>query len=402
MKISLLYLPSVGTPREMESGIMPPKQSHIYQRMLDDLEAQVQLADELGYDTVFWTEHHFQVEGMECPTNPLLMALYFGLKTTRIRQGTAGNQLVNWNPVRLAEDAAMVDHMLRGRLSVGFARGFMTREVNTLAQQLHVSIASPTAQDIDRANREAFIECYEVVKKAWTRDTFEHQGKYWKIPAPGSTWPVHMRGWGQGVGEDGTVQQIGIIPAPYQRPHPPLFVAFSLSPETITWAAREGITPIFANANVPQLTKLMTLYQETAREAGHDLRFGEHCALALNTLIAPTDAEAEAIARAGHGWMWGNFYGSFGFYEGLRTADDPPGQPVIPTYERLQAAGGEILVGSPATVAARLRPVIDALNLEHLVLITPNELTPHAHILRSLRLFQEEIAPKLGVSVSVT
>ena len=123
MKFSLFYLPTVGTRQEIESGTLPGQNREIYQRFLHDLTEQAQLADELGFESIMFTEHHFHIEGFETSTNPLLLGMFLGMQTKRIRVGQAGLLLVTHNPIRLAEDIAMVDHFLKGRLDVGFARG---------------------------------------------------------------------------------------------------------------------------------------------------------------------------------------------------------------------------------------------------------------------------------------
>ena len=84
MKASLFYLPTVGNRREIEAGLagMRPE---LYQRMLRDISEQVRLADDLGYDSVSFTEHHFHIEGFEVSNNPVLLDLYFAMQTKRIR-----------------------------------------------------------------------------------------------------------------------------------------------------------------------------------------------------------------------------------------------------------------------------------------------------------------------------
>src|SRR5205085_2665718 len=95
-----------------------------YQRMLKELTEQIKLGDELGYDSVSFTEHHFHIEGFELSNNPVLLDLYFAMQTKRIRVGQLGIVLPASNPIRVAEDIAMLDHMTSGRANAGFARGY--------------------------------------------------------------------------------------------------------------------------------------------------------------------------------------------------------------------------------------------------------------------------------------
>src|ERR1700742_810854 len=89
MKASLFYLPSIGNRAEIESG-MAAMRPELYQRMLAELSEQIKLADELGYDSVSFTEHHFHIEGFEVSQNPVLLDLYFAMQTKRIRVGQLG------------------------------------------------------------------------------------------------------------------------------------------------------------------------------------------------------------------------------------------------------------------------------------------------------------------------
>src|SRR3982075_1487004 len=114
MKASLFYLPSIGSRAEIEAG-MAATRPELYQRMLKELTEQIKLGDALGYDSVSFTEHHFHIEGFELSNNPVLLDLYFAMQTKRIRVGQLGIVLPASNPIRVAEDIAMLDHITGGR-----------------------------------------------------------------------------------------------------------------------------------------------------------------------------------------------------------------------------------------------------------------------------------------------
>ena len=109
----------------------------LYQRMLAELGEQAVLADQLGYDSISFTEHHFHVEGFELSNNPVMLDLFVGMQTRQIRVGQLGIVLPTHNPIRVAGDIAMLDHMSGGRACAGFARGYQRRWVDTMAQQNH-------------------------------------------------------------------------------------------------------------------------------------------------------------------------------------------------------------------------------------------------------------------------
>jgi alkanesulfonate monooxygenase SsuD/methylene tetrahydromethanopterin reductase-like flavin-dependent oxidoreductase (luciferase family) len=163
MKVSLFYLPTVGNRAQIEQG-MAGLRGELYDQMLADVTAQAQLADALGYDSISFTEHHFHAEGFELSNNPVMLDLYIGMQTKRLRVGQLGVVLPASNPIRVAEDIAMLDHMTGGRANAGFARGYQRRWVDIMAQQTHrIHGAQPHQHDaIDDANRAAFEECYRI------------------------------------------------------------------------------------------------------------------------------------------------------------------------------------------------------------------------------------------------
>ena len=175
MKVSLFYLPSVGSrPRSSRDGGL---RGDLYQRMLFELKEQAQAADELGYDSISFTEHHFHVEGFELSNNPVLLDLYIAMQTKRIRVGQLGIVLPAQNPIRVAEDIAMLDHMTGGRANAGFARLPAPLGRHHGAADCTASTARmPHQHDaIDAANRAAFEEHFRIIKKAWTEDMLSYQ-----------------------------------------------------------------------------------------------------------------------------------------------------------------------------------------------------------------------------------
>ncbi|HTO54211.1 MAG TPA: LLM class flavin-dependent oxidoreductase, partial [Myxococcota bacterium] len=212
MKVSLFYLPTVGTRAEIEAGKVGLS-GPAYGRMLRDLSEQAKLGDDLGYDSISFTEHHFHVEGFELSNNPVLLDLFVGMQTKRIRVGQLGIVLPSQNPLRVAEDIAMLDHMTGGRANAGFARGYQRRWVDIMAQQTHgIHGALPHQHDaIDEANRLAFEESFQIVKRAWTEDFLEVEGKFWRVPAGPTPWTLEATArYGGGV-RDGVVRAVSVV-----------------------------------------------------------------------------------------------------------------------------------------------------------------------------------------------
>jgi alkanesulfonate monooxygenase SsuD/methylene tetrahydromethanopterin reductase-like flavin-dependent oxidoreductase (luciferase family) len=140
MEVGAFYLPSVGRKDEIEKG-MAGKRTDLYQRMLAELTEQIVYLDGQAYYGCGTTEHHFHIEGEEVSTNPVMLNVYFGSRTKKMKFGQLGNVLPSQNPVNLAENIAMCSQMLQGRVFAGFARGYQPRWVNVLGQQVGLGSA---------------------------------------------------------------------------------------------------------------------------------------------------------------------------------------------------------------------------------------------------------------------
>ena len=99
-----------------------------YNVLLDEVRDIGVHCDEHGWDSIWFTEHHLNHEGMDACPNPLLMGADLAARTKQIRLGQAANIIPFWNPIRVAEDIAILDHMSEGRLDVGLGRGVYGRE----------------------------------------------------------------------------------------------------------------------------------------------------------------------------------------------------------------------------------------------------------------------------------
>src|SRR3954469_19386867 len=348
MKASLFYLPSIASRAEIEQG-MAGMNPHFYQRMLKELTEQIKLGDELGYDSVSFTEHHFHIEGFELSNNPVLLDLYFAMQTKRIRVGQLGIVLPASNPIRVAEDIAMLDHMTGGRANAGFARGYQRRLFDVMAQQTHgIHGALPNQHDeIDNANRLAFEENFRIVKKCWTEEMLTFDGKFWKVPAGPTPWTLDTtaRG-GRGV-ENGILKSVGVIPKPLQKPHPPLFQPFASSESTIRWCAKEGVTPILPAMHDQHADKLFDVYAEVSGKPR-----GSGMGLLRDVIITDTDAEAIKLWEDSGVFSGRAWFEPFGFRKGI--ADPKTG-----TYPSLEESIelGYALVGTVDTVTRNLERI---------------------------------------------
>ena len=137
--VILQVYPALGDEEEMRKRRPIGRDNEAYQRMLDGLVELCQAADDLGYWGITHVEHHMHSEGMEISPAPLLLNVHLGSYTKRLRHGQLGLVLPAHDPIRLAEEIAIADHMLKGRLFVGMARGYQARWQNILCQRFGVT-----------------------------------------------------------------------------------------------------------------------------------------------------------------------------------------------------------------------------------------------------------------------
>ena len=227
-----------------------------------------------GYDEFWMAEHHFQPEGYECIPNLIMLGLYLACHTERLKYGCGFNITPMWHPLRLAEDFAMADILSGGRIIFGVGRGYHSREVETFGSPMF---------DGD-ANRELFEEQVEVMVKAFTEESFSHQGKHYQIPAK-----VPYRGY--------TLEKLSLVPRPRQNPVDIWQPLVSGNPKGVDFMARIGIKAVVANTPEPMLEERLTMYQQAAARYGRELALGEDIALGYRFFIAKNREQAIAEAR---------------------------------------------------------------------------------------------------------
>src|ERR1700729_2520276 len=385
MKASIFCLPSVGSRAEIEAGMAAPR-PELYQRMLKELTELVNLAGGLCFDLVSFTEHHFHIEGFELSNNPVLLALYFARQTKRTRVGQLGIVFPAANPIRVAEDIAMLDHMTGGRANAGFARGYQRRWVDIMAQQSHgISGALPHQHDaIDAANRAAFEENFQIIKKAWTEEMLTFDGQFWKVPAGETPWTLDTTAkYGKGV-ENGILRSVGVVPKPLQKPHPPVFLPFASSENSIRWAAKEGVTAILPSMLPVYENHLYNVYAEVS---GKPRTHGT--GLLRDVIIADTDEEAMALWRDSGQFSGRAWFEPFGFRRGMQ--DPKTGK--FPTSEEVIAMG-YAYVGTVDTVLRAMETQQKRQPVDWVFCYTYNSLVPHPILMKSIETFWTKVMPR--------
>ncbi|MGH9761787.1 MAG: LLM class flavin-dependent oxidoreductase, partial [Blastocatellia bacterium] len=321
-------------------------------------------------------EHHLQIEGFEETNHPGMSSLFIGLNSKRLKANTLGYVLPTHNPVRVAEEIATLDHILQGRLNVGFTRGYQARWFQNYAA---VPGAHATTPDLakrrdeqDRINREIFEESVRIVKTAWTNEVFSYTGKYWTFPPKDLVQPhsAYLK-FGKGVDPDGHVRKIGIAPRPYQKPHPKLYGAFAHSMRTIRFWAREGGKPIVLANNLEFCRGLWDGYKEEADKAGRVV--AQEDIAAWGGIISIDRSRQRAMEKLEeHWWVWDNWFLPF------------------------DQARPMAIVGTPDEVSRQIETAYDQLRFNEVHLQIGQGYLEKNEVIDELELFANKVMPRFG------
>ena len=317
----------------------------------DESLAQMTAAEELGFDSVWLAEIHFQ-KGRSVLSSPLVIATAIAARTRRVRIGIAVQILPLAHPLHLAEDVATVDHLSKGRLDFGVGRSGLPEHY----EGFNVSHSE---------SRERFNETLEILVKAWTEERFTHEGKYFQY------------------------RNVCVTPKPFQKPHPPLRVA-ATTQETYAIVGRMGMPIFIAVRTTPisDLERFIGGYHEAWREAGHPGR-GE-VSLIVPVYLTEDGRQAREEARAS----------TMHFFRSIAEAlsRGPRGEEAARlgrmTYPEILE---ELVVyGSPDAVTKRLLELRESLGYSSLsVWMNVGGRIPHERVLGSMRLFAERVVPRL-------
>lgn len=218
-----------------------------------------QRAEDLGFDSAWISEHHFTRYGGILPRPQVLLGA-MAARTKRIRLGTSVSLIPFDNPIRVAEDFALVDVLSGGRLDLGVGRGLFAFEYDGMG----------VSQDESRQRLE---EGVEVILQAWQHERLTFSGQFT------------------------TATDLTVLPRPIQTPHPPLYVA-AVSPESYDWAARKGYSILQVPYAVPiELTKeRIAGYKAKLQEHGHRVADKETVVL-FPTYVGETAKQAKEEAE---------------------------------------------------------------------------------------------------------
>lgn len=367
-----------GGPRPVDRRCSNADVVTTYQNLVSWCET----ADALGYDTVWFTEHHFQHEGYEVTPNLIQFGVHCAGRTRNLRFGQMFNVVPQWHPLRLAEDFAAADILTGGRMELGVGRGTVPREAWSLGTVV-ASGDNDLSREADQTNREIFEEAMAVITMAWEHETFSFQGRHFRLPPPG----IPDRGRG--------VEHLTLVPRP-TRPIP-IYQPIS-SPATAEYAARAGHRGVFFLQPPAALHARWDAFGTLAVAAGRVMTGADRVLVLVVHVGATREA---AIARARPAWdEFTKFLGQYGRFRHLVL----PGTPDAPFDYRpsIESAVdlGAIAVGSADDVAGQIAMLRDLLGLEHLCVFLELPGFTRGEIDEQLHLVAEDVMPRLGVGMT--
>jgi alkanesulfonate monooxygenase SsuD/methylene tetrahydromethanopterin reductase-like flavin-dependent oxidoreductase (luciferase family) len=308
----------------------------------------------------------------------MVMAAAVTQRVKRAKIALLGMNIPTINPVRTAEEFAMVDVLSKGRVVAGMLRGTSNEYV--------------TYNTNPAESRERFREALELIVKCWTEpQPFGWQGRYFEF------------------------RSISIWPRPLQTPHPPIYMSGS-SPESSEFAARNRIKLGFAVTTLPLASKAFEIYRSTANECGWQPE-SDDIIYRVGIFVAPTDEEAREMAAAlpGRGMEPPPKPGdapesasarAAGFATSNMKVDDAVassgyyGRDLENQRGRVRAGGslddridnGQVICGSPDSVLRQAKRIQKETGAGILDLVFPRV---HEASLQSIELFGEEVLPRL-------
>ena len=362
-----------------------------YTQLLEEAREITEYCDKNNWNSIWYTEHHFNHEGMESCTNPLMMCTDAAARTKKIRLGQACNVITFHNPIRLAEDIATLDQMSKGRVEVGIGRGVYGREAINMNKEADLK---------DQAkNFRLFSETLDIMKKAWSEDFFSHQGEFYTYPSPNFIWQHDMSPPKENVVDLKTneLKQISVLPKPYQKPFPPISQVVD-GERSIQWAAENGLNTIMWIPTVKALKKRFEIYKEAKSKAeNRDVPLGEGISLVRDMFVAETMEEAEKMA----GEHIVNYMRWVCHWRGLGNHMDPD-EKLPETKNKLDLLNYEflhkrnLLFGTPEFVIEKIKELQQELNLQNLQVWSNFPGIKHEDCMRSIKLFTEEVIPNIN------
>jgi alkanesulfonate monooxygenase SsuD/methylene tetrahydromethanopterin reductase-like flavin-dependent oxidoreductase (luciferase family) len=324
----------------------PGSHPEVYRETLE----QVKLAEKMNFDSVWLSEHHFMPDGY-CPS-ALAAAAAMAAVTKAIKIGTAALILPLHNPVRIAEDAAVVDNVSNGRLLLGVALGYRNEEFD--------GFDIPIKQRTSRLE-----EGIDVIVRSWTEANFCYAGKRFQF------------------------SNLNVTPKPVQKPHIPIYIG-AIEEPAIKRAGRLGFPLLIGPLRTTQMIKdTLDTYNKAARQAGRESDGVEHILMRRVHVAGDTGtAEKEAAEY---------IIGMYRFFLGLGVKISVRGKeltsPDDPLFDYL--AEDRFIIGDSGDCIREVQRYRDELGIGYILCTMKFPKGTHKIISRCIKLFGKEVIPNI-------
>jgi alkanesulfonate monooxygenase SsuD/methylene tetrahydromethanopterin reductase-like flavin-dependent oxidoreductase (luciferase family) len=270
------------------------------------------LYEELGFHIYQVSEHHGTP--LNTAPSPSVFLAALSQRTKKLRLGPLVYLLPAYEPLRLAEEIAMLDHLSEGRFEFGVGKGASPHEMGFFG------IPSDEMSPM-------YVEALAVITTALAKGVVHHEGRYWHY------------------------DNVEMSVTPLQKPHPPMWVAVG-SPESAVWAARNDANVVFGGPAERARPAFDRYIAERAAAVGRDGVGSRLMGLNRHIFVADTDEAAAAIGRR----AWDKFYASF--IKLWRRFGTQPGNRLPAEFDAVVQSGFAV-VGSPETVRRTLARQIE-------------------------------------------
>lgn len=361
------YLPDADSYRsirvDLPNQLCDPEVAHeLYNRYLDLWCA----CDEIGLE-IMLNEHH-QTATCMVPAAPIMMGA-LARQTKKSRLLLLGNPLPNRSqPVRVAEEMAMIDVISKGRLECGFVRS--------------VPYEAAPANTLPYRGSEKLWEAHDLIKKAWTTHDgpFNFEGRWF-----------HSR-------------QVNIWPRPYQQPHPPIWITMG-SGATAVPVAQHGYVGAVFLAGYPKIRAIYNGYRDAYLETHGSVPALDRLAYLGLCFVGDNEREAQAGAEKLMWYMQANkvpaeWSNPPGYHTPAISAQVMRGASSsgVPTVAKLdqQMAIGNVFAGTPDQVFEQIKAFWEySGGFGHMMVMGQAGFLSDADAIKSMELYAQEVYPRL-------
>jgi len=319
-------------------------------------------ADQHNWKYAWLTEHHFLWEYSHISANEVLAPWVLA----RTEQLHVGSGIINItppvnHPARVAERVAMMDHLSSGRFEFGTGRGSSTTE------QAGFGITDP------EPTKDMYDEVIPEFKKMWKDGTYQFDGKFFSLP------------------------ERNVLPKPYVKPHPAMWVAAG-NPGTFEKAAKMGLGVLCFTGGAPEkMAPLVELYKNTIKDAEPVGEYvNDNIAVTTNFMCLEDRNEArELLTRSGNGRQQSLVFHYLDTFPKPKWVPEWPTEIADPTLEQVEAGWkmGASIVGDPDDCEEALRKW-ENIGVDQLIMGPSGSVYPHDLLEKTVKLFGDEVIPR--------